>query len=84
VVDENNDVAIPRWSIEIRDEPISCIWTASAINHPTFTMMMEAEMVSETSGFYPQLTRFVARIYELNTFFEFNSIQILTYLMNYY
>jgi hypothetical protein len=25
VVDENNDVAIPRWSIEIRDEPISCI-----------------------------------------------------------
>jgi hypothetical protein len=37
-------------------------------------LMMEAEMVSETLGFYPQLTRLFAREYFIETCTNFSTL----------
>jgi hypothetical protein len=38
-----------------------CIYISSAVNLHIIPLMMEVEMVSETLGFYPQLTQLVAQ-----------------------
>jgi hypothetical protein len=64
--------------MDVRGELRPHILTPSAVNLHIIPLMMEAEMVSETMGFHPQLTQLVDR----EDFIEFGRRESFKSIMN--